>query len=189
MPMAKNEHSYTFADYLSWDENERIEIIDGQPITQSVPSRRHQEVSGEIFRQIANYLDGKNCKVYAAPFSVRLPLDCEQDDKITTVVEPDITIICDDKKLDDKGCKGAPDMVVEILSQSSIRHDRLIKFNKYQQAGVQEYWIVDPVTNTVQTFILENGIFKTIDLYTENDIAKVNILDGCFIELNKVFVE
>ena len=105
------------------------------------------------------------------------------------MVEPDISIVCDRGKLDKHGCKGAPDMVVEILSPSTQRHDRLVKLGLYQRAGVQEYWIVDPDSSTVQVFLQRDGSLQLHEVYDQGGVAKVNVLDGCFIELSKVFPE
>lgn len=189
MPLPQEKH-YTYADYMTWDEQEHIELIDGAPVMMSPPSRAHQEISGELFRQIANYLEGKKCRVYAAPFAVRL-FEKPNDDasSVDTVVEPDLSVVCDRDKLDAKGCKGAPDLVIEILSPSSVRNDRLTKFNLYQRAGVREYWIVNPSEKSVQVFILEGGHYTAAALGSESDVLKVNVLDGCYIDLSRVFNE
>lgn len=192
MAFPAKKDRYTYADLLTWDEDERVEIINGEAFLMAGPSPRHQEVSGEIFRQLANYLEGKKCKVYSAPFDVRLfERDEDDPDDVDTVVQPDIMVICDKSKLDDHGCKGAPDMVIEVLSPSNLRHDRLIKLDLYQQAGVPEYWIVDPENKSVQVFLLDDstGFFRLHEDYGKKDIAKVHALDGCFIELCKVFPE
>ena len=187
---AKKEH-YTFADILAWEGNERVEIINGEIFLMASPVRVHQEISGELFRQLANFLEGKKCRVYAAPFAVRLfEKDGDNPEDVDTMVEPDITVVCDKDKLDKHGCKGAPDMVIEILSPSTRRHDRLVKLGLYQQAGVREYWIVDPENKSVQVFLQDGSSFLKIhEDYGREDIAKVNVLDGCFIELSKVFSE
>lgn len=152
------------------------------------PSRVHQEIVTELTRQIANYLEGKKCKVYPAPFAVRLFEKAEdRPEDVDTMVEPDISIVCDADKLDEIGCKGAPDMVIEVLSPSTQRHDRLTKYNLYQRAGVREYWIVDPESKTVQVCVLEGGSYRVLEVYTAQDVAKVNALEGCFVELSKVF--
>ncbi len=187
MPSSKEER-YTFADALTWDESERMELIEGVPMMMSQPSRIHQEISGEIYRQIANFLEGKKCKVYSAPFAVRLfEKAADRPDQVDTMVEPDISVICDFEKLDKYGYRGAPDLIIEILSPSTQRHDRLIKYNLYQQAGVREYWMVEPEYQTVQVCLLEDGVYRVREVYTAQDVAKINVLDGCFIELNKVF--
>lgn len=180
----KSDGRYTYADYITWDDDERYELIDGVPYAMApAPTQVHQEIGGEIFRQFANYLEGKPCKVFIAPFDVRL----NADDKDDTIVQPDLLIVCDKSKLDGKCCVGAPDLVIEILSPSTARKDRLIKLNQYQKAGVREYWIVSPDEKTVQIYLLRDGHFELGEVYTPSDIAKVNIIEGCFIELQKVF--
>ena len=190
MALPARKELYTFADCLAWEEKERIEIISGEAFMMAAPTRQHQEISGELFRQLANFLEGKKCRVYHPPFGVRLfekAGDAPED--VDTVVEPDITVVCDNGKLDRYGCRGAPDMVIEILSPASLRHDRLVKLNLYQQAGVREYWIVDPQNRAVQVFLQDGGSLRPHEDYGRKDIAKVNVLDGCFIELAKVFAE
>jgi len=190
MVLPAEKERYTFADVFTWGENERIEIVNGKAVMMALPTCAHQKISGEIFRQLANYLEGKKCEVYHAPFGVRLfEQDGDAPEDVDTMVEPDISVICDKNKLDEHGCKGAPDMVVEVLSPSTLRHDRFVKLNLYQRAGVREYWIVEPETQTVQVNTLENGILQPCAFYGSADIAKVNVLDGCFIELGKVFTE
>ena len=188
MPVPAPKDRYTFADCLTWGENERIEIINGEAVMMAPPTRIHQEILMELSRQLANFLEGKKCKVYPAPFAVRLfEKDGDTPEDVDTMVEPDISVVCDHDKLDKHGCKGAPDLVVEILSPSTQRHDRLVKLDLYQRAGVREYWIVDPDSSTVQVFMLKAGYLHPHEVYSEKDIAKVNVLDGCFIELAKVF--
>ena len=191
MALPAEKERYTFADVLAWEENERAEIINGEAVMMAPPTTAHQLISGEIFRQLANYLEGKKCRVIPAPFAVRLfEKDGDSPDDVDTMVEPDISVICDRGKLDGKGCKGAPDMVVEILSPSTRRHDRLVKLDLYQRAGVLEYWIVDPEYKSVQVFTQDGGgSLKLHEDYGREDVAKVNVLDGCFIELSKVFPE
>ena len=191
MALPAEKERYTFADCLTWGEDERIEIIDGEAVMMAPPTTVHQLISGEIFRQLANYLEGKKCRAIPAPFAVRLfEKDGEAPEDIDTVVEPDISIVCDTSKLDKHGCKGAPDMVVEILSPSTQRHDRLVKLSLYQRAGVREYWIVNPEDQTVQVMLLDDGgVLQLHEVYDRQSVAKVNVLDGCFIELSKVFSE
>ena len=188
MALPAEKKRYTFADVLAWDESDRIEIIDGYPVMMSPPFRIHQEISGELFGQLREYLKGKTCKVYAAPFAVRLfEEEGDSPEDVDTMVEPDISIVCDPNKLDDHGCKGAPDLVMEILSPSTRRHDRLTKFNLYQQAGVREYWIVDPADKSIQVFVLEDGRYSAKDFGTAEDTLRVNVLEGCTIDLAQVF--
>lgn len=188
MALPKEKERYTFADLLAWDEQERVEIIEGDAVMMAPPSRIHQEVSMELARQLANFLEGKKCRVYPAPFGVRLfEKDGDDPHHIDTVVEPDLCVVCDQNKLDEHGCKGAPDLILEILSPSTQRHDRLVKLNLYQRAGVREYWIVNPEDQTVQVLWLEDGRLLPREIYSRKDIAKVNVLEGCFLELEKVF--
>jgi Uma2 family endonuclease len=182
MPQPNQNERYTYADYCTWDENERWELINGVAYAMSTPVQAHQETLTGLFGQLYNFLKGKPCKVFVAPFSVRLNAD-EADN---TVVEPDLMVVCDEKKLDGKGVVGAPDFVIEIISPSSVRRDRIIKYNLYRDAGVKEYWIVDPEYKTLQACILKDGQY-ILTAYGEEDIAPVSILPGCEINLNDVF--
>ena len=189
MPLPQ-EKRYTLADALTWGESEHIELIYGDPFMMAPPVRRHQEVSGELFGQLRDYLKGKKCKVYAAPFAVRLfEQNGDYPEDVDTMVEPDISVVCDPSKLDDIGCKGAPDLVMEILSPTTQRHDRFTKFNLYQQAGVQEYWIIDPTSKSAQVFVLDDGRYVAKDFGTAEDTLKVNVLKDCTIDLSQVFSE
>ena len=191
MALPAEKARYTFADVLAWDEHERAEIIDGEAVMMAPPTSTHQEISGALFAQLYNYLDGKQCRVYAAPFAVRLFEKAgDPPEDVDTMVEPDLSVICDRSKIDKYGCKGAPDMVIEILSPSTRRHDRIVKMNLYQRAGVREYWIVNPEDKTIQVMLQDGaGSLRIHEDYGQEDTAKVNVLDGCFIELNKVFAE
>ncbi|HLA35466.1 MAG TPA: Uma2 family endonuclease [Rhodocyclaceae bacterium] len=156
----KNEERYTYADYVGWPEDVRYELIDGCAYAMSpAPTRRHQDLVLEIARQIANALKGAPCRPYIAPFDVRLPHANEVDDAIDTVVQPDISVICDPSKLDDRGCRGAPDWIIEVLSPSTAGHDQIVKRALYERAGVREYWLVHPVDNVVTIYLLENGSY------------------------------
>ena len=180
----KNEH-YTYVDYCTWDDSERWELIYGVPYAMApAPKWEHQGVSREIAGQLFNFLKGKPCKMFTAPFDVRLNADDEDD----IVVQPDIVVICDRSKLSGTGCVGVPDMVLEILSPSTARHDRIIKLEIYQRAGVREYWIVDPDTKTVQTCTLKDGLYF-VRGYVDTDTVAVNVLPGCEINLQEVFAE
>lgn len=190
MALPAKKQSYTYADYLAWDGGDRFELIEGEAVMLASPSTIHQLISGELYRQLANYLEGKKCRVISAPYDVRLfEEEDDRPDDVQTVVQPDISVICDPNKLDDHGCKGAPDLTLEILSPSNAYHDLLVKLNLYQQAGVREYWVVSPEDKTVHVFLLDGGALKLCKVYNASDIAKVNVLDGCFIELSKVFAQ
>ena len=189
MPLPQ-ENRLTFADVLAWPEDERAELIAGVPVNMAPPSRAHQKIVVELARQLANYLEGKRCEVYAAPFAVRLfERAGDRPEDVDTMVEPDLAVVCDPEKLDERGCKGAPDLIVEVLSPSTQRHDRLTKYNLYERAGVREYWIVSPEERTVQVSVLQaDGRYRVVELYTSGDEAKVNVLEGCFLELSKVWL-
>ena len=190
MPIPESNERYTYADYLTWPEDERWEIIDGVAYMQAAPTPTHQEILMELARQIANYLTGKPCKVYPAPFCVRLTKDDERKNEgITKVVEPDITVVCDKSKIDEKGCNGAPDMIIEIVSPSSTKRDRFIKFNAYEKAGIKEYWIVEPDVKIVSVFVLQhNGSYGRQNVYSEEDQIQVNLFPNLTIDLKSIFV-
>ncbi|GHU64641.1 hypothetical protein AGMMS49983_10790 [Clostridia bacterium] len=182
MPLPGKEY-YTYEDYASWPDDVRYELIEGVPYRMSPgPTRSHQKISGAIFNQLYNYLEGKQYEVYAAPFDIRLNADAEDD----TVVQPDILVVCDPEKLDEKGVKGAPDVVVEILSPSTEKFDALVKLNLYRKYGVKEYWIVNPAAKVVTVHLLKDGEY-VISAYGGNDAAPVTMLKDCEIDLSKVF--
>ncbi|KLU62811.1 hypothetical protein CEB3_c07720 [Peptococcaceae bacterium CEB3] len=189
MPLAQEKGNYSYADYLTWPEDERWEIIDGIAYLQAAPSSTHQEILGGLFAQFHHYLSGKPCKVYPGPFCVRLTQDdVKINEDIKKVVEPDITIVCDISKIDERGCKGAPDIIVEIISPSSIKMDRFIKFNSYEKAGVREYWIVEPEGKIVNVFLLQDDQrYGRPETYIEDDEIKVSILTDLRIDLKPVF--
>jgi Uma2 family endonuclease len=188
MPLIQENKRYTFADYLTWREDERWEIIDGIPHLQSAPSWQHQAVSRELLTQFNNYLKGGPCQVFAAPFDLRLPEADEKDEESTFVVQPDITVICKKDSLKGTGYFGTPDLVIEISSPSTSKSDRVWKFNKYEKAGVKEYWIADPDGKFISVFILQpNNRYGRPELYTETDTIKVSVFPDLTIDLNPVF--
>lgn len=191
MPLPKEKTHYTFADYLEWNDDERVELINGDIVMRYSPSYEHQDILGQLYRQLSDFLDGKPCRPIVAPFDVRLfEKDGDRPEDVDTVVQPDLMVICDRTKIDDRGCKGAPDFVIEILSPTNFRHDKIVKLNLYNQAGVREYWIVDPESKKVDVFLRnDKGILWANEAYASTDIAKVNVLEGCAIDLSKVFPE
>ncbi len=172
---------YTEDDYYNLPENVRAELIDGQFYDMVAPSRIHQEILSSLHLEIGNYLRSKkgSCKIYPAPFSVKL------FDNRKTVVEPDISVICDPNKLTDQGCTGAPDWIIEIVSPSTSSHDYVRKLNLYMDAGVREYWIVDPVQRHIVVYYLEKTQFK-MTTYTFQDKVKVNLYDDLWISLQEL---
>jgi len=180
----ERDERYTYADYASWSDDNRYELIDGVAYMMSAPSAVHQDILGSLYRQFADYLDDKPCRVFLAPFDVCLHGKGDDDD---TVVQPDILVVCDETKLENgKYCNGAPDLIIEILSPSTARHDRIIKLSRYLKAGVREYWIVDPEVKGVNVFILENAKYIA-NAYEDTETIPVSVLDGCKIELPRVF--
>lgn len=181
------EYKYTYADLMTWD-GPRCELIDGEPKLLASPTRRHQTILRKLLLQIGNYLEGKTCEVFCSPFDVRLfekENDSPQD--VDTVVQPDILVVCDPKKLDDAGCKGAPDLAVEIISSFNRQHDTVTKFDLYQRAGVKEYWIIDPDAQIVQVYTLEKDRYHAATVYTREQSAPVGVLEGCSVDLSLVF--
>ena len=185
MGLAQREEYYTFADYYSWDDGQRWELIEGVPYAMSpAPSWRHQGIQGVLYNQLHNFLKGKKCKVFVSPIDVRL----NAHDRDDTVVQPDVLVLCDKNKLDDHGVVGAPDMVIEILSPSTASKDMVLKLRIYRQAGVREYWIVDPVSKTVIVYLLRGSDYIASS-YGETDVVPVDVLEGCVIDLSEVFEE
>jgi Uma2 family endonuclease len=186
-----NEAFFSYRDYQTWDKGERWEIIRGEAsLMTPAPPRRHQEISVELARQFSNFLLEKTCRLYTAPFDVRLGYELERDEDIQTVVQPDISVVCDRARLDEKGCLGAPDLIVEILSPGTSRRDWKEKFSLYEEFGVREYWIVDPPGQTVVVFSLgADGRYGRPTVYTEDDKISVSLLEGLVIELGSVFRE
>jgi Uma2 family endonuclease len=180
------EQRFTYADYKAWelDEGERFELIGGTAYAMAAPTDFHQAISGEIFRQIANYLHGKPCKVRPAPYDVRLFY--AEDESDDTVVQPDISVICDEKKRGPEGCRGAPDLVVEILSPSNFAEEYVRKFNLYIKAGVREYWIVAPKSKTAQVFVLQDGAYAGT-VYDSGATLRATVIEGLAIALDEVF--
>jgi Uma2 family endonuclease len=156
----RDQQRHTYAEYLRWPEDVRYELIDGEAYLMApAPSAGHQRLVGEMFRQIADALEGGSCEVFVAPFDVRLPRGNEPDDEIATVVQPDLTIVCDAAKVDERGCRGAPDWVIEVLSPATAAHDQTIKLAAYERAGVPECWFVHPTDRTVTVYLLQGDTY------------------------------
>ncbi|EGD52093.1 protein of unknown function DUF820 [Thermoanaerobacter ethanolicus JW 200] len=187
MPLPEKNKKYTYADYLTWSEEERWEIINGVPYLQAAPTWQHQAVLLELARQFANYLQDKSCRVFTAPFDLRIPEANEKDEETTNVVQPDIIIICDNSRLKKTGYYGVPELIIEVVSPSTGQKDKIEKFNLYEKAGVKEYWIVEPDEKVVMVFTLEEGRYGRPQMYSEEDKVKVSIFDNLVIELKPVF--
>jgi Uma2 family endonuclease len=179
---------FTYADYKNWNPDEigRYELIYGVAYAMAGPNARHQSMLMELSKQIAVYLTGKSCKVYPAPYDVRLFYDEDEGDD--TVVQPDISVICDQKKRGPEGCRGAPDFVAEILSPSNTASEMERKFKLYRQAGVREYWVLDGESGILHTHRFEDGQILS-RFYGPNENAPVEVLPGLEISLGPVFAE
>lgn len=191
IPERNQDIKYTYKDYLNWPNEERWELINGIPYNMTpAPTRKHQKILGELFAAIHDYLKNEECEVYIAPFDVRLLTDNIVDEDITNVVQPDVSVVCDPSKLDDKGCKGSPDLIIEIVSPSTLKKDLKEKFYLYEKAGVKEYWIVYPDEKTIVAYILnEDGKYGRPEVYSEEDTIKVKVLEFLEIDLNDIFKE
>ncbi|MCI8842926.1 MAG: Uma2 family endonuclease [Oscillospiraceae bacterium] len=188
MPPLPQECYFSYADLLAWDDNTRYELYNGQPVALASPSDIHQRILGELHLQFGTYLRGKKCRVYLSPFDVRLfEKRGELPENIDTVVQPDLMVVCDPNKVDRHGVHGAPDLVIEILSPTSARYDKITKFNLYQRAGVLEYWLVDPSSRTVSVYLLEDGVYHAATVYSSDLSVPVGVLDNCYIDLPSVF--
>ena len=178
----RTEKHYTYADYLQWPDDTRYELIDGEAFLMSpAPLVEHQEVAGEVFRQLANQLDGQPCRPYIAPVDVRLPRTDEADAAIDTVVQPDVLVVCDPGKVDRRGVRGAPDWLLEVLSPSTAAHDQIAKRRTYERAGVREYWLVHPGDRTLTVYVLENGRYGRPEIYELKDATPIGVLPGVSI--------
>jgi Uma2 family endonuclease len=188
----KLDELFTYGQYCEWDDGERWELIDGVPYNMSpAPVRRHQGILMRVSLLVGNFLTGKPCKVYFAPFDVRLADFDEQDDsEVPTVVQPDLVVICDEKKLDERGCRGAPDLVMEILSPSTSRKDVGVKFRLYERHGVKEYWVIHPAEESIMTFSLGgDGMYGRPQGYGRGDVATSTVLEGFELNVEEVFGE
>ncbi len=183
--------TYTYADYLKWTFDERLELIKGYIFKMSpAPAEFHQRVSAIVSNELYNYFKGKPCKVYSAPFDVRLVRKSATDKEIITVVQPDICVICDLSKIDKKGCLGAPDIVVEILSPGNNKTELKNKYEVYEEAGVKEYWIIEPQGKIfIRYFLNEKEQFEPTRLLTVGDEVTTSLFPGFTLNLDEVFAD
>jgi len=188
LPQRKSDDTthYTYADYLTWPENVRYQLINGLALMMAGPGRMHQMVTGDVFRQAANALQGKPCQAYVAPLDVRLPKANEPDEQIDTVVQPDVLVICDESKLDWRGVRGAPDWVVEVLSPPTAGQDRVQKRRLYEQAGVLEYWLIQPADRILTIYRLINGEYGKPDIQELSGDTPVGVLEGVTIQWDEL---
>jgi len=191
MPQAAiKEGSYTYADYLTWPEEERWELIEGTAYAMTpAPTVRHQQILGRLHLQMGQALEDDPCEVLLAPLDVRLPDGASiADEAIRNVVQPDLLVVCDPEKLDSAGCLGAPDLVVEILSPSTAFKDQTAKLTLYEQNGVKEYWIINPVRETVLVYCLDlDGLFGKPAEYRKTETLDSAAVEGMAVVLAQVF--
>ena len=183
--------TYSYADYLTWKFTETVELLRGKWVEKITPHTQHQDVLGNLMAFFYVYLRGKSSKIYIAPFDVKLydrKKSLVADRDIFTVVQPDICVICDLKKIDNRGCNGAPDLIVEVVSASTKQRDLHDKKDLYAESGVLEYWIAftDSKILLVHT-LLENGTYSDAKVYTDTDFVTPNILPELTIDLSEVF--
>lgn len=181
--------NYSYADYLTWQMDEVVELIKGKIFKKAAaaPKRIHQKVSGELFLRLGNFLRGKKCQVYSAPFDVRFTRSSKEDKKIHDVVQPDICVICDLEKLDDRGCIGAPDLIVEILSPGNSKTELRHKFELYEANGVREYWIIHAETRDLLIYSLIDGNYVPSRLLTSGDVVESKAINGFKLDLEEFF--
>ena len=182
---------YSYADYLTWKFDQTVELIKGKILQMSAPSRRHQGISWYLNGVFFNHFAKHRCKAYAAPFDVRL-YDKRKSEKankdVFSVVQPDICIICDLDKLDDKGCLGSPDLVIEILSPGNSSKEMKLKKSLYEENGIREYWIIDPDhENAFQFHLLETGVYSPATIYVDDEILDCVIFPDLKINLTEIF--
>ena len=179
---------YTYADYFKWQFEERVELLKGRIFKMSpAPNRAHQTMAGYIYLELGTFLRKKQCKVYIAPFDVRLPRKSTDDKDIITVLQPDVCVVCDPSKLDKRGCIGAPDIVVEILSPGNNAKELKNKFEIYEEAGIKEYWVVAPQNQTFTAYTLIDNKYQPSRLMTTGDIVTSPVLPGFSMNLTGLF--
>jgi len=183
----KVSENFTWADYLQWPEERRCEIIDGQIYDMTpAPGTAHQEVSANLMYEFCGFFKNKPCKVFAAPFDVRLAEKKENRNSCSNVVQPDISIICDQKKIDEKGCAGAPDLVVEILSASTASKDQVKKRRLYERHGVKEYWLIHPIERYAHIYALKDGAYELIGVFDDEATLESQLFTGLAVKMTEI---
>ncbi len=181
---------YSYADYLTWQFNERVELIRGWISKMSpAPGTSHQAVSWDIAYYFANYFRKTNCKTFAAPFDVRL-LDSKKsknNQQVFSVVQPDICVICDEKKIDERGCVGAPDLIIEIVSPGNSKREMKTKYELYEENGVREYWIANPLEKNIMLYVLKAKKYHLKKIYFDDDAIESILFKGLVIDLKEIF--
>jgi len=188
----QENHKYSYADYLTWPEGERWELIDGEPFCMSPsPTVQHQRIVVSLILQAGAFLNGKPCQLFSAPFDVCLSEPDAPDSDVWTVVQPDILVVCDPKKLNNQGCTGAPDFIIEIVSPSSVQRDLFTKMALYERYGVREYWVIHPIDKILYVYLLdaETQKFGPVNILPMQGKRAVVALPGLEMDLDKVMAE
>jgi len=183
--------TYSYADYMQWKFKERLELFRGKIYKMGAPNTLHQVVAGNLYGEMRNYLKGKSCQVFIAPFDIRLPIkNKKKDNEITTVVQPDVCIVCDPSKVDERGVCGAPDLVIEILSPGNSQKEVRNKYELYEEAGVKEYWVISPTEQNLVVFLLNaEGKFGNAKMYTNGDKLETAVVPGFSINVTEIFTK
>lgn len=185
--LALQQRKYTYEDLQNFEDEKRYELINGELYLMSSPTTLHQKIVGEIHGQLYNYLKGKKCQVFISPLDVCLS-GVRNPKKEYNVVQPDILVVCDENKITkNMGIQGAPDLIIEVLSPTSKKHDTFVKYNLYQYYGVKEYWIIDEEVGVIYQYIInEKNIYTLPKTYEITEDIKVNILKDCIISLKDI---
>ncbi|MBK9736419.1 MAG: Uma2 family endonuclease [Saprospiraceae bacterium] len=187
-PIYDYDKVYTYADYLKLEFEEMVEIIRGKIFRMSpAPRTNHQTISSNLHYRLRQQLENKICKVFHAPIDIVLPIENKKRNKSTTVVQPDLCVICNPKIIEEKAVFGTPDFVIEIIGGKQVKKDTQIKFDLYEEAGVGEYWIVFVDMRFVEVFILEHGKFQRLNTFSEDDIVPIKTLPGLEISIDDIF--
>lgn len=180
---------YTYADYYKWKFEERVELLKGKIFKMGAPTASHQRISMRMGSAINFYLEGKACEVFSAPFDVLIPRKSKDDKDIITVLQPDLCVVCDASKVEERGCIGAPDIVIEILSPANNKKELKYKHEIYEEAGVKEYWVVDPREKGVQIYLNNNGKLLASGYLYEEDSIESELLPGFSLNLAHIFTK
>jgi Uma2 family endonuclease len=184
----RDTQHHTYADYLEWSDKFGQELIDGIAYVREppAPSRYHQQIVSELHYQVRGALEGKACHVYIAPFDVRLPKSDETNDQVDTVVQPDLLIVCDIQKLDERGMRGGPDWVAEVLSPSTASYDQKMKIPVYERAGVPEVWLINPTDRTLTIYRLKGGHYGSPSLRELGGRVHLTAVPGVSIDWDRL---
>ncbi|MHA7129829.1 Uma2 family endonuclease [Algoriphagus namhaensis] len=180
---------YSYADYLTWEIDEMVELIKGKVFRRAAaaPRRKHQQITLRLGAALLHHLENKPCEAFIAPFDVRLPVQSKRNEDIFTVVQPDVCVVCDRSKLDEAGCLGAPDLIVEVLSPGNNKKELQYKYEVYEESGVQEYWIIFPSEETVMVNTLVKGKYVPSRLFTRGDMVKSHCVESFELDLEDFF--